>query len=80
MYGIAPDYAKCFDRVSQELTMELVGKLGLHSRIMKPLMDVYSRLERRINFKLRVRQPFKRDLTRLSNLDQTDKCLVLRTD
>ena len=58
LFGIALDYAKCFDRVPQELTMELVGKLGLHSRILGPLSDVYGRLERRINFKLGVGQPF----------------------
>ena len=50
LHGLALDFAKCFDRVPQGLTLDLVEKMGLHPRIMTPLRAMYAKLRRR--FKL----------------------------
>ncbi|KAJ9436815.1 Retrovirus-related Pol polyprotein from type-1 retrotransposable element R2 [Diplonema papillatum] len=47
LYGVALDFAKCFDKVPRDVVLKLVGDLGLHERILGPLRDVYARLRRR---------------------------------
>ncbi|KAJ9435082.1 Retrovirus-related Pol polyprotein from type-1 retrotransposable element R2, partial [Diplonema papillatum] len=47
LYGVALDFAKCFDKVPRDIVLKLVGELGLHERILGPLRDIYARLRRR---------------------------------
>eukprot|EP01059_Diplonema_ambulator_P002870 TRINITY_DN12487_c0_g1_i2.p1 TRINITY_DN12487_c0_g1~~TRINITY_DN12487_c0_g1_i2.p1 ORF type:complete len:108 (+),score=12.07 TRINITY_DN12487_c0_g1_i2:699-1022(+) len=58
LYGLALDYQKCFDRVPQELTFELVEK-GVCPKILGSLGFVYSNLDRRLKLPLGVGGPFK---------------------
>ena len=58
LFGLALDFAKCFDRVPQSLTLELVEKMGLHPRILKPLRAMYKNLERRFKYNIGVGTEF----------------------
>ena len=59
LYGLALDFAKCFDRVPQQLTLQLLRDMGLHERILRPIEDKYARLVRRFRLPLGVGRPFK---------------------
>ena len=59
LYGLALDFAKCFDRVPQKLTLELAARLGLHPRILQPLRTMYEQLQRRFQLPLGVGTPFR---------------------
>ena len=58
LYGLALDFAKCFDRVPQSLTLELVEKMGLHPRILTPLQAMYHNLRRRFKYSMGVGAEF----------------------
>ena len=58
LYGLALDFAKCFDRVPQTLTLDLAEEMGLHSRILKPLRAMYKNLRRRFKYSMGVGEPF----------------------
>ncbi|KAJ9463806.1 Retrovirus-related Pol polyprotein from type-1 retrotransposable element R2 [Diplonema papillatum] len=47
LYGVALDFAKCFDKVPRDIVLKLVGELGLHERILGPLRDIYAQVRRR---------------------------------
>ncbi|KAJ9450340.1 Retrovirus-related Pol polyprotein from type-2 retrotransposable element R2DM [Diplonema papillatum] len=59
LHGIALDFAKCFDRVPQDLVLDLVEALGLHERVLAPLRHVYKYLRRRFKYPLGVGDEFK---------------------
>ena len=56
--GLALDFAKCFDRVPQSLTLDLVEKMGLHPKILQPLRAMYKNLSRRFKYSLGVGRTF----------------------
>ena len=58
LVGIALDYAKCFDRIPQELTFKLAEELGMHPKLLRPLRAAYKQLDRRFKLPLGVGAPF----------------------
>eukprot|EP01059_Diplonema_ambulator_P016454 TRINITY_DN27_c0_g1_i7.p1 TRINITY_DN27_c0_g1~~TRINITY_DN27_c0_g1_i7.p1 ORF type:complete len:1597 (+),score=259.00 TRINITY_DN27_c0_g1_i7:2453-7243(+) len=59
LHGVALDFAKCFDSVPQQLTLELVADMGLDPKILGPLRAMYDKLERRFKLPLGVGKPFE---------------------
>eukprot|EP00660_Eupelagonema_oceanica_P019441 gene19441-biopygen20255 len=45
--GVTYDYAKCFDRIPQQIALKLLEALGMAARILKPLRAMYAGLRRR---------------------------------
>jgi hypothetical protein len=59
LYGVALDFAKCFDRVPQEIVLSLVNDLGMGKRILSPLRSMYKGLTRRFKLPLGVGSVFE---------------------
>ena len=51
IYGVALDFAKAFDNVPVIITLTLLEKLRMHTRVVKPLWFMYNHLQR--YFKIR---------------------------
>ena len=45
--GVLFDYAKCFDRVPQQLLFWVAEETGLHDRILRPMRAAYDGMRRR---------------------------------
>eukprot|EP00973_Karenia_brevis_P094598 12423279-Karenia_brevis.AAC.1 len=50
LMGVGFDYAKCFDRLPRGILFKLAEELGLHCRVLHPLMSMYAGL--RFRFKV----------------------------
>eukprot|EP01059_Diplonema_ambulator_P000003 TRINITY_DN0_c0_g1_i4.p1 TRINITY_DN0_c0_g1~~TRINITY_DN0_c0_g1_i4.p1 ORF type:complete len:1528 (+),score=304.66 TRINITY_DN0_c0_g1_i4:2257-6840(+) len=59
LHGVALDFAKCFDTVPQQLTLELMRDLGLDPKVLRPLRTMYNKLERRFKLPLGVGKPYE---------------------
>ena len=59
LYGVALDFAKAFDNVPVSLTLDLLKKLGLDSKILKPLTYMYENLKRYFKIRGFIGEPFK---------------------
>ena len=49
--GAALDFSKAFDNIPVAITLRVLKELGIHCRVLEPLIDMYARLQRR--FKIR---------------------------
>ena len=47
LYGFSLDYAKCFDRLPQEILLTLAEEMGMDLCILRPLRRMYKNLRRR---------------------------------
>ncbi|CAE8623234.1 unnamed protein product [Polarella glacialis] len=47
LYGISFDYSKCFDNIPHNILLNLVGSMGMASRILRPVTGMYKQLRRR---------------------------------
>ena len=58
IYGVALDFAKAFDNVPVSITLTLLEKLGMHTRVVKPLWFMYDHLQRYFKIRGFVGTPF----------------------
>lgn len=49
-YGIVVDYAKAFDNIPSGLAFELLDKLGMSERLLRPLRGIYRSMQRCFKF------------------------------
>ena len=47
VFGICFDFAKCFDRIPHNILLELVERMGLAPRVLRPIRTMYRGLQRR---------------------------------
>ena len=59
LYLVALDFQKCFDRVPQQLVLDLAEHMGLSQRILQPLRCMYALLRRRFKTPLGVGESFE---------------------
>ena len=58
IYGVLLDFAKAFDNVPVIITLTLLEKLGMHTRVVKPLCFMYNHLQRYLKIRGFVGSPF----------------------
>ena len=59
MYGVDLDFSKAFDNVPIKITLDLLRRLGLGNKILRPLTFMYDSLQRYLKIRGCIGLPFK---------------------